>query len=232
MEHDWNAGFGIRYSYSISDAWSIGLGADYQKYGATARFDNVSGAYATTDVEGESFEFRYSALGFKEKQNLQYANIPLTVQFETTDDDEVRFYISGGVKAGIVIKSEYETSMANLSTSGYYPQYNGELFGPTFMGFGQFSEVRGGKQELDTKLAWSGTLETGFKQAFGKNGWAYLGLFVDYSFSSIYDKGNRELVEYPQSAPVALKYNSVLDTNKTGDPKLLAFGFKFRLAIR
>lgn len=225
------AGFGLRYSYYLSDSWSIGLGAEYQWYKSTAELNNFGGAYTTTDVENESFEFRYSGSDYKEMQTVKYMNIPVTVQYETSGDDEVRWYIAGGVKAGIAMGGEYETSIANVSTSGYYPQYNAELSGPAFMGFGQFSEINAGKQDLDAKMSWSGTLETGLKQAIGNRGWAYLGLFVDYGFTKIYDDGSKNLIAYPQEAPVSLKYNSVLDTPQAKDTRLIAYGFKFRLAI-
>ena len=224
-------GFGLRYSYYLSENWSIGLGAEYQSYKSAAHLNNFSGAYITTDVENESFEFRYSGSNYNEKQTLRYMNIPLTVQFETSGDDEVRWYIAGGVKAGIAIDAEYETSITNLSTSGYYPQYNTELFDPKFMGFGQFSEVDAGKQSLDTKMSWSGTLETGFKQAVGNRGWAYLGIFVDYGFTKISNDSSKNLIAYPQGVPVNLKYNSVLDTPQAKDTRLIAYGVKFRLAF-
>ena len=231
LKHDYGGGFGIRYSYYLSESWSIGIGGEYQWYKSTAEFDNFSDAYTTTDVENESFEFRYSGIAYREKQRAQYVNIPLTFQYESSGDDLIRWYITGGVKAGIAINTEYETSISSINTSGYYPQYDAELFGPAFMGFGQFNEINTGKREFDAEMSWSGTIETGIKQAVGQRGWAYLGIFLDYGFTKIYEGGNKNLIGYPQTMPADLEYNSVLDTPLAKDARLIAYGFKFRMAI-
>ncbi len=222
--------FGLRYSYYLSDNWSIGLGADYQFYKTIARSNYFEGSYNTTDFENESFEFRYSATGYRESQNLQYLNVPLTVQFET--GDETRFYIAAGVKAGFAVNGEYETKINSLSTSGYYPQYNAELFGPAFMGFGSFGEVNPGEQELETEMAWSGTLETGVKQYIGDNTAFYIGLFLDYGFNSIAQSKEENIINYPSDEmPVNLQYNSVINSASTDDVKLIAYGVKMRFAF-
>ncbi len=222
--------FGVRYSYYINDNWSIGLGAEYQSYKTIAKSSYFEGSYNTTDYENDLFEFRYAATAYRENQELQYINIPLALQFETGDD--VRFYIAAGVKAGFAVNAEYETEIGNVTTSGYYPEYDAELFGPQFMGFGNFGDIKPGKKELETEMAWSGTLETGVKQYIDDNKSFYIGLFADYSLNSIAKNKEENVINYPTAQyPADLQYNSVINSSVTGNVRLIAYGIKLRLAF-
>lgn len=231
VDHEHGVQLGLKYSYFLNDNWSIGLGGEYQTYNSNARFDFASGSYNAVDFENDPFEFRYNMTSYRENQKLHYVNIPVTVQFET-GDGITDFYITVGAKAGFAIKGEYETTIERVSTSGYYPQYNAELFGPTFMGFGSFSGVRPGKQDLETKIAWSGTLESGVKQYVGDHNSCYIGLFLNYGFNSIADNKEENVVNYPSDEmPVNLKYNSVINSSYTKDVRLIAYGIKLRYAF-
>lgn len=231
VEHDNGVQLGLKYAFYLNENWSIGLGAEYQTYNSVAKFDYLTGSYNTTDIENDPFEFRYSSRSYEESQKLEYVNVPLTVQFET-GDGITDFYVSAGVKAGFAIKGNYETKMDALTTSGYYPQYNAELFGPTFMGFGSFYQVDAGKQDLETKIAWSGTLETGVKQYIGERSSCYIGVFVDYCFNSIADNKDENVINYPSNEmPVDLQFNSVINSSYSKDVRLMAYGVKLRFAF-
>lgn len=231
VDHGDGVQLGLKYAFYLNENWSIGLGAEYQTYNSTASFDYLTGNYNTTDFENDPFEFRYTTRSYNESQKLEYVNVPLTVQFET-GDGITDFYVSAGVKAGFAMKGRYETKMDALTTSGYYPQYNAELFGPTFMGFGSFYQVNAGKQDLDTKIAWSGTLETGVKQYIGERSSCYIGVFVDYSFNSIADNKDENMINYPSDQmPVDLQFNSVINSSYSKDVRLIAYGIKLRFAF-
>ncbi len=221
---------GLRYSYYLDSNWSVGAGVEYQSYNDTSGFSNLSGEYSTTDIEDESFDFRYSADDLNEEHKLRYLNIPITVQYETSG--LTRFYVSAGAKIGFALSATYETTISELNTSGYYPQYDAELFGPEFMGFGALGRIESGRQDLETKMAFSGTFETGIKQLTGSNSSIYIGLFMDYGLNNIYEKkGTRQIIEYTREAPVNMQYNTVLDSGSAGDARLVAYGFKIRVGV-
>jgi hypothetical protein len=221
---------GVRYSYYLNNNWSIGLGTEYQTFSSTAEFDRLQGSYMTTDSEGESFEFRYTAEGFEEKQNLQLITIPLNFQYEGLDYPA--FYASVGAKIGFAVNSSYETSIEHLRTSGYYPQFDVELFDPQFAGFGHFNGISQGKQDIDVNVSYIATFEAGFKP-FEKEGRAiYIGLYLDYGLNNILKKdSNKEIIVYPETLPVDFKYNSVFDSNQTEEVKVMAYGVKLRYAF-
>lgn len=230
-DHEHGVQLGLKYSYYLNDSWSIGVGAEYQTYNTKAQFDYVSGNYDAVDFENDPFEFRYDMKGYRENQKLHYVNIPVTIQFET-GDGITDFYIAAGAKVGFAVKGEYETGINSLSTSGYYPQYNAELFGPAFMGFDSFYDVKTGKQELKTKIAWSGTLESGVKQYIGEHNSFYIGLFVDYCFNAVADNKKENIVDYPSDEmPVSLHYNSVINSSYSKDVRLIGYGAKLRFAF-
>lgn len=221
---------GLRYSYYLNEGLSIGLGVEYQKYSSTAKAGWYTGQYTTTDAENESFQFRYKVTNLREEQNLGYINIPIGIQFET--DGTSKLYLGAGAKIGFAVNGTYETTMQNLTTSGYYPQYNVELFAPAFAGFASTNDVRAGKQDLKTDVSCSITAEAGFKQVIGKKQSLYIGVYLDYGLNNIYDKeGGKNLVQFNPEIPVNFNYNSLLDSPAAGDVKLLSYGLKLRYAI-
>jgi hypothetical protein len=221
---------GLRYSHYLNEGLSVGLGIEYQSYNSEIKFQQLSGAYTEIDSENESFQFRYKATNLREEQKLGYVNIPIGIQFETTGT--TKFYISGGAKIGFAVNGNYETTMQNLTTSGYYPQYNVELFSPTFAGFASTDNVKIDKQDLNTKISYSTTLETGLKQLIGKNNSIYIGVYLDYGLNNIYNKNENKIVQYNPDTPVQLQHNSILDSQYSSDVTLISYGFKLRFAIR
>ncbi|HEU4789698.1 MAG TPA: outer membrane beta-barrel protein [Flavobacterium sp.] len=222
---------GLRYSYYLNEGFSVGVGLEYQTYSSTAKYQFLAGQYMTTDSENESFQFRYKATNLREEQKLGYVNIPIGIQFETPGTSKL--YLAAGAKIGFATNGTYETSMQNLTTSGYYPQYNIELFGPTFAGFASTDNVKINKQDFNTEVSYSFTFETGFKQHIGEKSSIYIGAYLDYGLNNIYDKNeNKNLVQYNAEIPVELKYNSVFDSPYAEDMKLISYGLKLRFAMR
>jgi hypothetical protein len=230
LDHGNGLSLGLRYSYYLNENWSLGLGAEYQSFNSTAKLDLASGNYMATDSEGETFEFRYNADNLIEKQSLKFINIPLNLQYEGADYPS--FYASVGAKIGFSLKSTYETSIENLSTSGYYPQYDVELFDPRFAGFGNFGSISTGKQDIDLNVSYLATFEAGIKQFEDEGNTIYIGLYFDYGLNDILNKdSNKQIVEYPQNLPVNFKYNSILQSSYTDNVKIIAYGAKVRYAF-
>lgn len=222
---------GIRYSYYLSETLSLGIGAEYQTYNSDAKYAFTSGQYMTTDAEKENFQFRYKATNLREEQKLSYVNIPITIQFETPGT--TKLYVAGGAKIGFATNGTYETKIQNLTTSGYYSQYNVELFNPTFAGFGSFNDVKASKQDLKTDVSYAITFETGVKHNIGTRSSIYFGAFIDYGLNNIYDKSeSKNTVQYNPDLPVQFQYNSVLDSPFAHNIRLVSYGLKLRFAIR
>ncbi|MBP4136699.1 porin family protein [Flavobacterium geliluteum] len=222
---------GLRYAYYLSETISINLGVEYQTYRSTSKFGAINGQYNAVDDENESFQFRYKGTNFREDQKLGYVNIPIGIQFETPGTTQL--YLAAGAKVGFATTGTYETTMSNLTTSGYYPQYNVELFSPAFAGFASTNNFKTAKQDLTTEVAYSATFETGLKQSLGDRNSVYIGLYLDYGLNNIYDKASdKNLVQYNAEQPVQLDYNTVLSSSYANDVRLVSYGLKLRFAFR
>ncbi len=221
---------GIRYSYYLNEGLSIGISAEYQTYNSSGKFGYLAGQNMATDAEDENFQFRYKASNFREEQKLGYINIPVQLQFETPGTSKL--YLAGGFKVGFTVSGTYETRMQNLTTSGYYPQYNVELFSPAFAGFASTDNLKTAKEDLDTDVSYSAIIETGLKQKISDRNWIYIGVYLDYGLNNIYDKDNtKNLIEYHPEQPVQLQYNSIIETPFANELKLISYGLKLRFAM-
>lgn len=222
---------GIRYSYYLNEGVSIGIGVEYQTYNSDVKYGFFSGQYNAIDAENEAFQFRYKATNLREEQKLGYINIPIGIQFETPGD--TKLYVAAGAKIGFATNGTYQSTFQNLTTSGYYPQYNVELFSPAFAGFENVNDLKTSKQDLNTEVSYSATFETGLKQKIGDRSAIYIGLYLDYGLNNVYDnKGSKNLVQYNPQLPVQLQYNSILDSSISNDVRLVSYGLKLRYAIR
>ena len=235
MESGW--GIGLQYAHYFNKNWSIGTGLEYQSYQGTAKIASLQDAYATEDLEGEAFEFRYTATNYEEQQRASYLNLPLKLQYETSG--AIRFFVAAGAKVGFNLRSEYQAEANSLVTSGYYPQFNAELHAPEFAGYGDFGAYRFGSSPLDLRTSFLATLESGVKFLLESQRSFYLGLFLDYGLNDINEKaGEGNIVEYSSENPSSFSGNSLLTAvnNSTAvayteEVKQLAFGLKLRYAF-
>lgn len=217
---------GLDYAYYFSGNFGIAVGAEYQQMKATLDGLRFNGAYDAIDYEDEPFEFRYNMARITEKQKVGFVNIPLTLVYRNTDNT---FYIRAGAKVGIPITSKF-TGNYNLSTSGYYEQYNGELFDPLFMGFGNFGRVSANGSSIDLKPSYIATLEVGITEPIGAHNF-YVGFYADYGLNNIAGDKTHPVQYTVQQSGAGFKYNSILESGYVDNIKTLAFGVKLRYAF-
>ena len=239
-ESDMNTGVtsGVGYLYNFKKKWGISSGVALQYLEGGLSGITLNDNYNAIDSEGEEFEFRYTITNYSEMQKLYFINVPIKLQFET--EGITRFYASGGVKIGFLIDSKYELSGRNLSTSGYYSQYDVELKKPEFAGFGDFGVINKSGSDLDLKTNIVLSFESGAKFMLEYNKAFYIGAFIDYGLTNIKaDKSDKNLLAYNSKNPTDFKNNSLLVSrnsqnaiNYVEEIKTLAFGFKMRYAFQ
>jgi hypothetical protein len=217
---------GLEYTHYFGRNFGISLGAEYQRYEATANTAALQGAYNTTDFEQENFEFRYKMNSVVEKQKIGFVNIPVMLVYQ---NQQYGFYIRGGAKIGLPVSGKFSANY-NLNTTGYYEQYNGELFDPEFMGFGTFDNVSAKGDDIDTEMSYIATLELGIKQPIGK-GNLYAGLYFDYGLNDIAKQNSEPVVYTVNDSGAGFKYNSILNSKNVDNLRTLSFGIKLRYSI-
>ncbi len=223
--------FGLGYSFYFNRQWAINIGAEYESFKTNLIYSALQLSNNAVDIEGETFEYRYTAEGYDEEQKLNVINIPLTLQFQT-DGDETKFYARVGGQISLINDAEYSTSIRNLTTSGYYPKYDAELFDPQFMGFGRYNNVSQESQDLEFDTSFAAVVEAGVKREIYNLGSLYLGLFCNYGLTTLStDTEAANLVEYNTENPTDFTANSVLQTDRAEDIRLVSYGIKLRFAI-
>ncbi|PRX43835.1 outer membrane beta-barrel protein [Salegentibacter salegens] len=231
-------GLGANYAYYLTENWSLGTGAELQYMEGSISLPTVQGSFMTQDAEADEFEFRYRATNFAENQEVYFLNIPLQVQYESSGT--VRFHTAAGVKAGLVLTSEYQSSATSLETSGFYPQYDVELTSPEFAGFGEFAAINNTESELDLKTNFVAHVESGVKLMLENSQSLYMGLFLDYGLNDIKpDTSGKRLIDYNAQNPTDFVFGSLLSSRRdinalqeSDEVKSLAFGIKIQYAFQ
>ena len=230
LDHSGRGSFGLGYGFYLDRRWSIHIGAEFEKFSIDAGYGALENSIPAVDIEGENFEYRYAASAYREKQELEVVSIPLTLQFQT--EGEWRFYARLGAQMSFAYHAAYSATIEKLSTSGYYPQYDVELFSPKFMGFGSYANFAQGGQELEVNTFFAALLEAGVKREIDRIGGVYIGLFCNYGLNRIGTVAeNKPLVEYDPNSFAAFHANSVLTTERAENIKLISYGIKLRFAI-
>ena len=226
---------GLGYRYYWSPQWSLGTGAELQLYQSQARLATASGSSDARDAEGSDFQFRYEAKNYREKQQAYYLSLPLNLQFETPTRG-TSWYMNIGGKAAFNFRGQYRASVPELSTTGYYPEWNAILADPAFMGFGEWSNARSEKKDWKSGTAFLVTAETGLK-------WPdlfinYLGIYADYGLNNILETAPRKaLIGYITDQPDQFSYTSVVAaTDGQGTPlvrkmNLFSAGIRIRIVL-
>lgn len=224
-------GFSVDYALKLDANWAVVLGVSGGVYKTKVVKEGYRNSYASFDTEGESFEFRYHADRFEETLEGNYLAIPVSFRYETTGHNNTQFYAQAGVKYSIYSKATSKVAWNNLITSGYFSQWDAELFDLDFMGFGNYPKVEQ-EQKLKLQDSFSVLAEVGVKQTIGNSNAFYIGVFADYDLGSG-ASDNAPLITHQSEGNVPLVFNSVLQERESDKYRLRPFylGLKLRYAF-
>ncbi len=223
--------FSLSYAYYLDSNWSLEIGGEIGMYNLTVKNKELSSSYASVDSEGQAFEFRYNAADHNEKFKGNYYSIPFRVQFESEEinNRNTRIYASAGVRYTMHSKVESSLDVKDLNTSGYYKEWDAELHGPTFAGFGAMGDISEQKK-FKLKDSFSVLGEIGAKQYLANGNAVYLGFYATYDLEGS-DSKKPELIAYNATGNGSpIKINSALGSGSDGDAfKLRMFSIGLRL---
>lgn len=227
---------GLDYTFFFSPNWGIGTGAEISLMNTKYKLSQFANSYAANDGIHD-FEFRYTLSDYTEKQQLWNINVPLMLKFQTNGN--TKFYAAAGGKIGFPIDATYKSGMGHLKTSGYYPQFNNELFGPRFQGFGEF-DMAEKKSDMELKTMFLVSVEAGVKWKLANDWSLYTGAYLDYGLNNVSKVAQDQiLLAYNNEFPTDFTRHTVLDSryddggnlrNFTGD-KMLPFSAGIKVAI-
>jgi len=200
--------FGV--SYRLNPKFSLHTGIGFNVYKSQVRLNSYSSFQNTMDNTGEPFEFRYLLNNLLEKQKFTAISIPIAFQYETTG--EVRFYSKIGIEANLFVSQEFETSLENITTTGYFPRFNATLDRPKFAGFGSFDKNQFSENDLEINNSYNATLELGIKKLFKNKNSIYVGIFAKYGLNDVSKTNNNAgIVSFNAEDPTVFTATSLLN---------------------
>ncbi len=223
--------FSVGYAFKIHENWGFEIGGEVGRYSIQINNTKLSDAYQAIDTENHNFEFRYNYQDHSEKISGYHYGIPFKVFYESAEinDRNTRIYASAGFKYTMYAKADSDLTITDLTTSGYYPQWDAELHGPDGTGFGSlgnFSE----SQTLKIKDSFSLLGEVGVKQYLANGNAVYIGFYGNIDLAGA-DQEKARTIDYNKSyGNQPLQINSVLGNEKDGDSyKLRMFNVGLRI---
>lgn len=211
------------YSYFFSSQWGLQTGVGIQSFNTLSTL-NLLTSTPNIDTDGDAYEFRTNYNNWKEKQQAFYLEVPLVAQYRYNFGDKFGFIASLGAKALIPIHASYETTGGEITTTGYYSQWNVELSDIPQHGFSTITTKY--KGNLSLKPAYMLIIDMGGLYKLSDNVDLYLGEYFNYGLNNVI-KPDTKLIYQPDG-----NYNSVLTSNQTNKLKPISVGIKIGLYLR
>jgi len=259
-------GVSLRYNYYFDSHWGFGTGIGLSIYNAEAvlagKMDDSKnlyelGNYKDDDTSGlpTSFALRARLGNIKEKQNIQFFEVPITLLYQTRFSyGKWGMYSILGVKLQMPIVKRFE-AVANpgsqLNVSGLYTDgTQGFDMGAPGMpplpehGFGTIDnpgKALGWKNSnTDLKFGMAGTFELGLISRLNNESDFLIGAYLDYGLSDIKNKTGSLLAgpsgsyhpEANDNIGKGIIYNGLFNTGMTDKITPLSFGVKLGLRFK
>jgi hypothetical protein len=224
-------GLGIAYTFNINKNWGIVTGADILWFKNKVTYNQLNETYNAIDDEGSSFMFNYSANDYNETQNITMLSIPVMAQYNLAFNDSalIDMYFSGGLKFGFPVIAQYSAN-GIVSSSGYYDYENQTYENLPAHGF-VYNSSAVSKDKISLNFSTCLSAEAGLRFNFSSSFKLYAGLYFDYGFNNMQKKKDKHIVQYQQSSPENLKYESILHSGLIKRINHINTGIKIRILL-
>jgi outer membrane protein W len=217
-------GFGynveLGYRYFFNDRWGVGIGAAISSYSSEGTLNGATYSYPATDTDGEAYTVNVAVSRLKEKQAATFFEIPITARYRLPLGDKFEFWAGAGVKLGFATTAEYELEEGNITTMGYYAQYQWTVKDRPEHGFSTYN-LAGQSADLKLKTSVSGLLEAGIGYKLTDRLSLNFGLYGAYCFTDV----NEELQNTSgiiSTTGEVNTYNGLLASSLTGSVRPFA----------
>ncbi|WP_335967048.1 OmpA family protein [Galbibacter sp. PAP.153] len=190
-------GIGFGYTYFLNDHWGIQTGIEAQYNSNTFELDDGRQVSSNEiDDQESAFEYRVSAVSYKEEQHFYSFAVPLLLQYRGNISSKTGFYIGLGGKVLFPTGQKIKASAQTLSLSGYYPDLDLEINDLPVHGFGT---VNNWEDDTSVSLRTSVLLSVEGGLTFKLKGHLqlYTGIYADYGLTDLQDdKQPQNIVGY------------------------------------
>ena len=207
----------VNYSHFLNSNWGISTGIGASTYSGHSIL-NFTSRNMETDFENDSYEFRAKFQNWEEKQYGLFWEIPLTLQFRQRLSNKDHLLLGLGGKISSPFKTTYKVTGGEITTTGYYSQWNVEFSNLPQYGLTTISNRP--KGDLTMKTSYALTADLGTLHQLNNHIGIYLGGYFNYGLNNILLKENKLIYESKGN------YNGVLSSSQVSDVKQFAYGVK------
>ena len=113
----------LQYAYFFHENWGIGAGVGFSHYTGCGTLNHTTRYPDMTDMDGERYTHLAITRNWKERQAAYMIDIPVEFLFHHPLNSDLGLYAGLGVKAGLVIASDYRLKSGGLEHQGEYAKW-------------------------------------------------------------------------------------------------------------
>ena len=208
------------YSYFFTPQWGLHTGLGFQSFNSLSTLNYLSST-PDIDTDGKSYTFKANYKNWQERQQALFVDIPLTIQFKMPLSKKMGLLTSVGGNISFPVNSGFKTTGGELVTTGFYPQYNAELYDLPQHGFSTMTKTFTGNQSI--KTAYMAIADLGGLYKLNEKLDLYGGAYINYGLNNIL-KPDTKLV-YQPAQPNGI-YNGVFASGLTTNVVPISVGLK------
>lgn len=207
----------VGYSYFFTHNWGLQSGIGLLSFNAESTLNHLS-SVPDVDSDGDFYVFRTNYKNWKEKQEALFFDIPLALQYRCSIGKKFGLLGSAGVQISIPVNTSYRNTGGEITSTGYYNQWNVELKHMPQHGF--FTNSIDYKGRLSLNPSYMGIVDLGGLYTLSSNIDLYAGGFINYGLNNVLELSKKEIIQ-PNGV-----YNGVFGSTQTSKVNLIAIGIK------
>jgi len=155
-------GYGLMFNKYVG----LGIGADFSRYGSTAKLGGATQWKGVLDTDGERYDHTTEISNWKDAQALYMLEVPLSVYLRAPLPNEKSWFSAVvGAKVGIPMMSSGKYSGDLMHTAGYEPW---QLVLQDVRGHGFYSSSMSNNYSLSPRISCAAFAKVGFETALDK----------------------------------------------------------------
>lgn len=214
----------IAYNYFFAPNWGIGTGLGIQTFQSTATLNFMS-TTPSVDTDGDSYDYRAYYSNWQERQRMLMLDIPIALNYRHLFGTKLGLLASAGTKISLPLRSDYKSMGGDITTTGYYPQWDIELNGMPQHGFDTYNEFA--ESGLNTKVNLSAFVDLGALYKISEKVDLYIGAYANYGLTDVSGAGNHDVYQVSENT-----YHGVLASNQISKASLLSVGLKVGINLQ
>lgn len=212
----------LKFAHFLTSLWGIETGVGLKSYKSSSTI-NLTEKTPSFDSDGDPYEYRAVFHNWSEIQGSTQLEIPIEGVFRYMFNTKVGLLTKLGVSVSIPLSTKYETIDGDMTTSGYYSQWNIELTNLPQHGFSTVTASQVGEYELKSSFSAIFELE-GIYQLSNKIAIS-TGIYGSHSINGIYSTVSNTIQQ------VQGNYEGILQSNQLLEMRPFSVGLKVGLKL-